>query len=304
MKTSQKGFTLIELLVVIAIIAILAAILFPVFARAREKARQTTCTSNQRQIAASVQMYCQDHEETFPGTSTVWGDLKVDPGVLVCPSKGKNTPIGYAYNNTLAGASLGDFNDSSVKVLTIDGVGSTAYPNIAVSLSDIDTTRHSGKMVASYIDGHVAVITKDNMIYKIPNGTITTNMTVTQATWWPDPLVDVKQAFDGVTTTSSELTAGSYNGWSVFMELPKPLVIGKIRIFLRLAGRHASDVFEGANIANFSTDVQSLLTLPSTVVDGWNTFDVTSSIPVKYLRYRKVKVDYANIQEIEYYTVF
>jgi prepilin-type N-terminal cleavage/methylation domain-containing protein len=71
MKTSQKGFTLIELLVVIAIIAILAAILFPVFARAREKARQTTCTSNQRQIAASIQMYCQDHEETFPGSSTI-----------------------------------------------------------------------------------------------------------------------------------------------------------------------------------------------------------------------------------------
>jgi prepilin-type N-terminal cleavage/methylation domain-containing protein len=60
-KTS-KGFTLIELLVVIAIIAILAAILFPVFARAREKARQTTCTSNQRQIAASILMWSQDHE--------------------------------------------------------------------------------------------------------------------------------------------------------------------------------------------------------------------------------------------------
>ncbi len=59
MKNSSKrgGFTLIELLVVIAIIAILAAILFPVFARAREKARQTTCTSNQRQIAASIAMY-------------------------------------------------------------------------------------------------------------------------------------------------------------------------------------------------------------------------------------------------------
>jgi prepilin-type N-terminal cleavage/methylation domain-containing protein len=50
-QVNRHGFTLIELLVVIAIIAILAAILFPVFARAREKARQTTCTSNQRQIA-------------------------------------------------------------------------------------------------------------------------------------------------------------------------------------------------------------------------------------------------------------
>ena len=59
-QNTKRGFTLIELLVVIAIIAILAAILFPVFARAREKARQTTCTSNQRQIMASVQMYVQD----------------------------------------------------------------------------------------------------------------------------------------------------------------------------------------------------------------------------------------------------
>lgn len=57
---SRKGFTLIELLVVIAIIAILAAILFPVFAKAREKARQSTCTSNLKQIGTAIQMYAQD----------------------------------------------------------------------------------------------------------------------------------------------------------------------------------------------------------------------------------------------------
>jgi prepilin-type N-terminal cleavage/methylation domain-containing protein/prepilin-type processing-associated H-X9-DG protein len=60
------GFTLIELLVVIAIIAILAAILFPVFAQAREKARQATCLSNCRQIGLAVQMYAQDWDETLP----------------------------------------------------------------------------------------------------------------------------------------------------------------------------------------------------------------------------------------------
>jgi prepilin-type N-terminal cleavage/methylation domain-containing protein len=63
---NRKGFTLIELLVVIAIIAILAAILFPVFAQARESARQTQCTNNQKQIATSVLMYVQDYDETFP----------------------------------------------------------------------------------------------------------------------------------------------------------------------------------------------------------------------------------------------
>jgi len=62
----KRGFTLIELLVVIAIIAILAAILFPVFSRAREKARQTACLSNMKQISNALMMYCQDWDETFP----------------------------------------------------------------------------------------------------------------------------------------------------------------------------------------------------------------------------------------------
>ena len=62
----RKGFTLIELLVVIAIIAILAAILFPVFARAREAARRTSCVSNLRQLGIAAHMYAQDHDELFP----------------------------------------------------------------------------------------------------------------------------------------------------------------------------------------------------------------------------------------------
>jgi prepilin-type N-terminal cleavage/methylation domain-containing protein/prepilin-type processing-associated H-X9-DG protein len=65
-STRQSAFTLIELLVVIAIIAILAAILFPVFAQAREKARQTSCLSNTRQLANAVAMFTQDHDEMLP----------------------------------------------------------------------------------------------------------------------------------------------------------------------------------------------------------------------------------------------
>ena len=73
----RKGFTLIELLVVIAIIAILAAILFPVFARAREKARQTSCLSNCKQMALAIMMYTDDHDEMLPGY-VIWTPTEVD----------------------------------------------------------------------------------------------------------------------------------------------------------------------------------------------------------------------------------
>jgi prepilin-type N-terminal cleavage/methylation domain-containing protein len=70
---SPAGFTLIELLVVIAIISILAAILFPVFAQAREKARQASCQSNLKQIGLAILQYAQDYDETFP--AIVFGSI-------------------------------------------------------------------------------------------------------------------------------------------------------------------------------------------------------------------------------------
>ena len=74
MKMNRKAFTLIELLVVIAIIAILASILFPVFARARENARRTSCLSNLKQLGLGVMQYVQDYDDTYPTTSRyTWG---------------------------------------------------------------------------------------------------------------------------------------------------------------------------------------------------------------------------------------
>src|SRR5207244_1796565 len=83
-RSRVRGFTLIELLVVIAIIAILAAILFPVFAQAREQARMSTCLSNFKQIGLGVQMYLQDWDGTYP-----MNRISQFPGGSECNGKGK-----------------------------------------------------------------------------------------------------------------------------------------------------------------------------------------------------------------------
>ena len=115
----RKGFTLIELLVVIAIIAILAAILFPVFAKAREKARQSSCASNLKQLGLGIMQYTQDYDETYPGqpyadggyNSCGWFDgipswlMGVEPylknrnGIGICPSAVKRDRFNPADSN-------------------------------------------------------------------------------------------------------------------------------------------------------------------------------------------------------------
>jgi prepilin-type N-terminal cleavage/methylation domain-containing protein/prepilin-type processing-associated H-X9-DG protein len=141
-RRGRAGFTLIELLVVIAIIAILAAILFPVFAQAREKARQSTCISNNKQLGLAMMQYVQDYDELFPSryfpnnigpgcTSTTFLNLLDTPGkaslldpylksteVFRCPSnkadektQGNQFRFAYGYNVNLAATSYFSFND-------------------------------------------------------------------------------------------------------------------------------------------------------------------------------------------------
>jgi prepilin-type N-terminal cleavage/methylation domain-containing protein/prepilin-type processing-associated H-X9-DG protein len=134
--SSRPGFTLIELLVVIAVIAILAAILFPVFAQAREKARQATCLSNQKQIALALSMYEQDFDGTYPfavgldaNTSQAieWDDLLTPytkagavTGVLSCPSA-PSRDLAYSLNWTVGGRSLATVPSPAGLVVTGDG---------------------------------------------------------------------------------------------------------------------------------------------------------------------------------------
>ena len=168
----RNGFTLIELLVVIVIIAILAAILFPVFTRAREKAYQTTCLSNQRQIATASLIYAQDHDEIFPGTAnansstvnTIWNDLNMPLQVLVCPSEQKY-PNGYGFNGNVTGQPLGNLSDPTIIALTADTQAGSL--NMLYSPSDL-SRRHAGGTIISYADGHAGFTNVSPMIVTAP----------------------------------------------------------------------------------------------------------------------------------------
>lgn len=162
----RNGFTLIELLVVIAIIAILAAILFPVFAAAREKARQTTCASNLKQLGLAITQYIQDYDEWAPDGNQNWGGglgvgwagqllpYTKSTGILACPSDTNPTlpVISYASNAIAMGdawASVGlNWNDSAKWAAPASTVGlfevtscsgDTTQPNEEVSPTAVGT---------------------------------------------------------------------------------------------------------------------------------------------------------------------
>ncbi len=194
MKVCQKkAFTLIELLVVIAIIAILASILFPVFARARENARRASCMNNMKQLGIGFMMYVQDHDEFFPKNSYGTGETLPCPGspstscnvfwplriqpyvkslqVFNCPSDNTrwrgiandaSYQISYPYNTNFAG---GDVHMSAIvnpaqTALLADGEGYyryRLYNYCYVSGTDerCMADRHMEGSVINFADGHV-----------------------------------------------------------------------------------------------------------------------------------------------------
>ena len=158
-SVSRRAFTLIELLIVIAIIAILAAILFPVFARARENARRASCQSNLKQIGLGIMQYTQDYDEQMPprlvsaSPSMTWKDI-IQPYVksiqiFACPSNPIakevtlqstfNAPAGYNPNSSHSLAVFGNTGAYSMAVLqypaTTVAVCETTFIN-----SDFDIT--------------------------------------------------------------------------------------------------------------------------------------------------------------------
>jgi prepilin-type N-terminal cleavage/methylation domain-containing protein/prepilin-type processing-associated H-X9-DG protein len=189
----KKGFTLIELLVVIAIIAILAAILFPVFAKAREKARQTSCLNNLKQIGTAFIQYAQDYDERFPvywrdqlqtdtsapgyyfltsngapgmgGKKTSWMDFVYpyikNTQVFVCPSAVLREPgaPSYGYNRKVSNSagvpcSLGDVTRPAEIILSLDYASQYgAYANVGEYNSFKTSTTTPPNCVCPHNDG-------------------------------------------------------------------------------------------------------------------------------------------------------
>ncbi len=196
-----RGFTLIELLVVIAIIAILAAILFPVFAKAREKARQSSCNSNLKQMATASKMYGSDYDESVtPGAIQAAGLYYMFPNLLqpyikntqllTCPSKpgqgwtGGAPPYAcvqphtilsnYTNNFCISGATWGgtaaplkkeaQLTKPSESIEFADGLCPMGQPSSAASTCyGFDSTRHNEGANCSFYDGHVKWMKSQNI---------------------------------------------------------------------------------------------------------------------------------------------
>jgi len=156
----KSGFTLIELLVVIAIIAILAAILFPVFARARENARRSSCQSNEKQIALGFKQYTQDYDEKFPIKESWVSAINVytkSAQILRCPSAsgGTASDIDYLFNTNLSSLNEASVDATALTVLNAESTRGAATAASSYGTAASAATRHFDGSNYAFVDGHV-----------------------------------------------------------------------------------------------------------------------------------------------------
>ena len=151
----SSGFTLVELLVVIAILAVLMYILSPVLAKAREKVRQTTCLSNQRQISMAIIMEVRDVNERFPTAEEVWSAIKLKSDILICPTSDEKDNS-YGYNAAISDQPMAAIISPTSTIVTGDALH--GLPGNIVVTPDQYDRRHNGSFIAGFVDGHVKLI--------------------------------------------------------------------------------------------------------------------------------------------------
>jgi len=149
------GFTLVELMVVIAILAILMYLLSPMLAKAREKARQTTCLSNQRQIVMAITMEVKGVNECFPTSEEVWSVIKLKSDILLCPTSDERENS-YGYSAALSGLPMASITSPTSTIVT--GDARHGLPGNIVNTPDEYDRRHNKDFIAGFVDGHVKLI--------------------------------------------------------------------------------------------------------------------------------------------------